>query len=48
MPGLITVTTLRAGLQPATVQIEAKPVEIVGGLARDLPPASAGPLVSAP
>ena len=48
MPGLITVTARRAGLEPATVRIEAKPVEIVAGLARDLPPGSAGPLVSAP
>ena len=30
--GKITLTATRAGLQPATVQIESKPVEITGGL----------------
>ncbi len=31
-PGTITVTATRTGLAPASVQIEAKPVEITGGL----------------
>ena len=37
-PGTITVTATREGLTPATVKIEAKPVEIVDGLQRTLPP----------
>jgi beta-galactosidase len=36
-PGSITVTATRAGLTPATVKVESKPVEIVGGLTRTLP-----------
>jgi hypothetical protein len=36
-PGKITVTATRAGLTPATVTIDSKPVEIVGGLAQVLP-----------
>ena len=32
-PGTITLTATRAGLAPATVQVESKPVEIIGGLA---------------
>ncbi len=31
-PGPITVTATRAGLKPATITIESRPVEIVGGL----------------
>ena len=31
-PGKITVMAMRAGLDPAKVEIESKPVEIVGGL----------------
>jgi len=33
-PGKITLTASRAGLTSATVEIEAKPVEVVSGLAR--------------
>jgi beta-galactosidase len=36
-PGTITVTATREGLNPATVKVESKPVEIVGGLMRTLP-----------
>ena len=31
-PGTITLTATREGLEPATVNIESKPVEIIGGL----------------
>ena len=31
-PGTITVTAARKGLTSATVKIESKPVEIIGGL----------------
>jgi beta-galactosidase len=37
-PGVVTVTATRAGLAPATVKIESRPVEIVGGLTRAMPP----------
>lgn len=37
-PGAITVTATRAGLTTATVKIESKQVEIIGGLMRELPP----------
>jgi beta-galactosidase len=37
-PGAITVTATRAGLAPATVTIESKPVEISGGLTSAMPP----------
>jgi beta-galactosidase len=37
-PGAITVTATRAGLTAATVKIESKPVEIIGGLMRARPP----------
>jgi len=33
-PGQITLTATRAGLEPATVQLESKPVAITNGLAR--------------
>jgi beta-galactosidase len=33
-PGPITLTATRAGLEPATVQLESKSVAITGGLAR--------------
>jgi beta-galactosidase len=36
-PGTITVTATREGLTAATVKVESKPVEIVGGLTRVLP-----------
>jgi len=36
-PGTITVTATREGLTAATVKIESKPVEIVGGLTRVMP-----------
>ncbi len=36
--GTITLTANRAGLAPATVKIESKPVEITAGLIRTLPP----------
>ena len=36
-PGAITLTATRDGLQPATVRIEAKPVEITAGLSRVQP-----------
>jgi beta-galactosidase len=42
-PGAITVTATRAGLTPATVKIESKPVAIIGGLMRALPPTLPGP-----
>lgn len=42
-PGTITVTATRAGLTPATVKIRSKPVEIIGGLMRVLPPTLPGP-----
>jgi len=32
-PGMITLTATRAGLAPATVQVESKPVEIIDGMA---------------
>ncbi|HEY4249194.1 MAG TPA: DUF4982 domain-containing protein [Lacunisphaera sp.] len=35
-PGAITVTATRAGLTPATVTIDSKPVEITAGLSRKL------------
>ena len=34
MPGAITLTASRAGLEPATVKIESQPVSITGGLTR--------------
>jgi beta-galactosidase len=37
-PGTITVTATRAGLKPATVTIESKPVPIVAGLETEMPP----------
>jgi beta-galactosidase len=42
-PGIITVTATREGLTPATIKIESKPVEIVDGLQRTLPPTLPGP-----
>jgi beta-galactosidase len=33
-PGKITLTATRAGLEPATIQLESKPVEIRDGLIR--------------
>jgi beta-galactosidase len=36
-PGVVTVTAKRDGLVPATVKIEAKPVELTAGLTRELP-----------
>ena len=36
-PGTITVTAKREGLTNATVKIDSKPVEIVGGLSRAMP-----------
>jgi beta-galactosidase len=41
-PGRITVTAKRNGLASATVKIESKPVEIVGGLTRALPQTLSG------
>lgn len=32
--GIITLTTTRSGLEPATVKIESHPVAITGGLMR--------------
>jgi beta-galactosidase len=37
-PGTITVTATRKGLEPATVSIESKQVEIENGLAKWMPP----------
>jgi beta-galactosidase len=37
-PGAIKLTARREGLQAATAQIQAKPVEIVNGLMREMPP----------
>lgn len=37
-PGAIGVTATREGMAPATVEIASKPVEIVEGLTRALPP----------
>jgi beta-galactosidase len=42
-PGTITVTATREGLTPGTVTIEAKPVQIVAGLALSLPPTLPAP-----
>jgi beta-galactosidase len=42
VPGTITVTARRDGLQPATVRIEAQPVGIVDGRSTDFPPVTAG------
>jgi beta-galactosidase len=36
-PGTITVTAKREGLTSATVKIDSKPVEIVGGLSLAMP-----------
>jgi beta-galactosidase len=47
-PGAITVTATREGLTPATVKIEAKPVEIVDGLMRALPPTLPAPRLAVP
>ena len=33
-PGVITLTASRAGLEPATIQIESNPIGIADGLAR--------------
>lgn len=41
-PGTITVTAKRDGLTSATVKIESKPVEIVGGLSKAMPPTLPG------
>jgi beta-galactosidase len=46
-PGTITVTATREGLTPATVKIEAKPVEIVGGLQRTPPTTLQAPRLAA-
>ena len=43
-PGTITLTATRAGLEPAKVQIESKPVNIVDGLMQEMPQVLAGPL----
>ncbi len=45
--GEITVTATRAGLTPATVKIQSKPVEITDGLGRDRPPVPSGPVAMA-
>jgi len=37
-PGAIKLTARREGLQAATAQIQSKPVEIVNGLMREMPP----------
>jgi len=42
-PGTITLTASRAGLAPAAVKIESKPVESIDGLMRALPPTLPGP-----
>jgi beta-galactosidase len=42
-PGIITATATREGLTPATVKIESKPVEIIDGLMRALPPTLPAP-----
>lgn len=42
-PGVITVTATRAGLTSATVGIESKPVGVLNGLMRALPPTLPGP-----
>jgi beta-galactosidase len=47
-PGAIAVTVTREGLTPATVKIESKPVEIVDGLMRALPPTLPAPRVAMP
>jgi beta-galactosidase len=36
-PGVITLTAARAGLEPAEIQIESKPVKITGGLIETKP-----------
>jgi beta-galactosidase len=47
-PGAIAVTATREGLTPATIKIEAKPVEIVDGLQRTPPPTLPAPRLAAP
>jgi beta-galactosidase len=42
-PGTITVTATRAGLDPASVQIESHPVAITDGLSPAMPPVYPGP-----
>jgi beta-galactosidase len=41
--GTITLTATRAGLAPANVRIESKPVKIEAGLMREMPQTLAGP-----
>ena len=36
-PGIVMLTAKAAGLKPATVKLETRPVSVVGGLAADLP-----------
>jgi beta-galactosidase len=38
VPGKITVTANRAGLQPATVTLDSSKVEIIDGLSKEMPP----------
>lgn len=47
-PGTITVTATRAGLEPATLKIESKPVAIEGGLTREMPQTLAPVAMAAP
>ena len=47
-PGTITVTATRAGLEPATLKIESKPVAIEGGLTREMPQTLARVAMAAP
>jgi beta-galactosidase len=37
MPGSIRLTATRAGLQPATINFDTKPVTITDGLSREVP-----------
>jgi beta-galactosidase len=41
-PGTITVTASRKGLTGASVKVESRPVEIIGGLMRDMPQTMTG------
>jgi beta-galactosidase len=43
-PGLITVTASRSGLQSARLQIMAKPVKLVDGIASQMPPRLPSPI----
>jgi beta-galactosidase len=43
-PGTITITASRSGLQPAQIQITAKPIKVADGLTASMPERLQGPL----